>query len=339
MHPMFVRRACLVIFGLCCATSTALAQSPGWAEAMFEKTSHDFGFVARGADASYRFKITNKYPQQVHIANTRTTCGCTAARPSKDLLESGETAYIEVTMDTRKFTRKKDSNLIVTFDAPSYAEVKLPISAYIRTDVVLTPGMINFGTLGKGTESHKTIGIAYAGREDWKITKVESKNPNITAKVVEKSRENGRVNYDLVVDLKGDAPVGDLRNQLILFTDDAKSPRVPVLVEGRVEAEITINPRSVSFGVLTAGDSKTVNIVLRGRKPFEIEKIESESGNSAYEVRLPKTTKPVHVLPLSVKAPDKSGKFAEHFTVTIKGMKEPLEFTARGEVVPTTAGK
>lgn len=307
---------------------------------MFEETSHNFGVVARGSEASYRFKITNKTQQQVHIANTRTTCGCTAARPSRDLLESGETAYIEVSMDTRKFTRQKDSNLIVTFDAPAYAEVRLPISAYIRTDVVLTPGMVNFGAVEKGAASQKTIDIAYAGRPDWKILDVEVKNPHITAKVVEKEREQGRVKYDLVVDLKEDSPIGDLRNQLFLITDDANSPRVPVLIEGRVEPEITITPESVSFGVLVAGgNKKTVNIVLRGRKPFTIEKIESESGDSSYQVQLPTTTRPVHVLPLSVVPSDRPGKFAEKFTVTIKGMPEPIQFTARGEIVTATAEK
>lgn len=340
MRLMIIQRSVFWVVGLLACTATATAQSPGWAEAMFEEKNHDFGVIARGAEATYRFKITNNSNQQVHIANTRTTCGCTAARPSRDLLESGETAYIEVSMNTRKFTRKKDSNLIVTFDAPSYAEVRLPISAYIRTDVVLTPGMVNFGPVAKGTASQKKIDIAYAGREDWKILKVETQNPNITAKAVEKERNAGRVKYDLIVDLKGDAPVGDLRSQLFLITDDTNSPRVPVLIEGRVEAEITITPRAVSFGVLTAGgNKKTVNVVLRGRKPFTIEKIESESGNAAYQVQLPTTTKPVHVLPLSFVPSNKPGKFAETFTVTIKGMPEPIQFTARGEIAAATAEK
>ena len=118
---------------------TAQAQELTWAEKMFEKRSHDFGVVARGADVRYRLKITNIYKETVHISNVRTTCGCTAAAPSKSTLASRESAFIEVTMDTRRFKRRKDSNVIVTFDQPLYAEVRIPITAYIRTDVVLTP--------------------------------------------------------------------------------------------------------------------------------------------------------------------------------------------------------
>src|SRR5215831_4005382 len=94
----------------------ANAQNSDWAEKMFEKTNHDFGVVARGADARYRLKLTNKYQQTVHIASVTTTCGCTAAKPSKDTLASLESAYIEVTMDTRKFSHQKDSSLTVVID-------------------------------------------------------------------------------------------------------------------------------------------------------------------------------------------------------------------------------
>ena len=37
----------------------ASAQAADWAEKMFEKLNHDFGVVARGADARYRLKFTN----------------------------------------------------------------------------------------------------------------------------------------------------------------------------------------------------------------------------------------------------------------------------------------
>ena len=106
---------------------------------MFEKTSHDFGVVARGSDVSYRLKLKNKYKEDVHIADVRTTCGCSAGEPNKTTLKSLEEAYVEIKMDTRKFTRRKDSNVIVTFDAPLYQEVTIPITAYIRTDVVVEP--------------------------------------------------------------------------------------------------------------------------------------------------------------------------------------------------------
>ena len=43
-------------------------------------------------------------------------------------------------MDTKKFQHDKNSSVTVVIDRPQYAEVRIPIHAYIRTDVVLAPG-------------------------------------------------------------------------------------------------------------------------------------------------------------------------------------------------------
>ncbi|MGH7201220.1 MAG: DUF1573 domain-containing protein, partial [Planctomycetaceae bacterium] len=215
--------------------ASAQAQSTRWAEEMFEKDIVDFGVIARGSDAVLRLKLTNKYKETVHISGVRTTCGCSAATPSDTTLDSRETAYIEVTMDTRRHTRLKTSNLVVTFDAPYPAEVRIPIKAYIRTDVVFTPGGVDFGVVDHGQPATRTIDVAYAGRADWTIKDVQTHNEYLEAAVKETRRENGRVNYALTVTVAASAPVGVLRQQITLVTDDQSSPHVPLLVEGRVE--------------------------------------------------------------------------------------------------------
>ncbi|MBI3863572.1 MAG: DUF1573 domain-containing protein [Planctomycetia bacterium] len=318
-----------------CGGSRAFAQE--WAEKMFEKREHDFGVVAKGADARYRLKITNAYKQPVHIASVTTTCGCSAAKPSKDTLVSLESAYIEIVMDTRKFSHQKDSNVIVTIDQPLHAEVRIPIHAYIRTDVVLTPGGAEFPPLSQGEDKEYKIDVAYAGRGNWKIKNVVSKNPNVTAKVVETRRDATNVNYSLLVTVKGTAPLGDLREQLTLVTDDAGNPNIPVLVTARVDPEFVVNPDIVSFGNLTPGEKKTVNVVVRAKKQFSIEKIESEKSSGTYEVRLPKDAKQTHVVALTVVAPNEPGSVDEQFSVTIAGRNEPVTFKAHGKVVAGTA--
>jgi hypothetical protein len=311
----------------------AQAQDTSWAAKMFDKLEHDFGVVARGADTRYRLKITNKYQPAVHIAEVKTSCGCTAAKPSKDLLASLETAYIEITMDTKKFQQQKDSSVTVVIDRPQYAEVRIPIKAYIRPDVVLTPGGADFGNVGRGAGQERKIGVAYAGRGNWKIKDVSSKNPNVAARVAETRRDATNVNYDLYVTLKGTAPLGELREQLMLVTDDASNPYIPVLVTARVEADYSVSPEVVSLGNLSPGERKTVNVVVRGKKAFTIEKIESEKSSGTFEVRLPQQSKELHVLPLTVIAPDEPGTLTEEFTVTIAGSSEPLTFKAYGKIV------
>ena len=335
MSKTFVRSAVIALAVLTGSAIPADAQELSWAEKMFDRQKIDFGVIAKGSDARLRVKFTNLYKQDVHIADVRTTCGCSAAEPSKTTLKSRESAYLDVTMNTRRFDRRKDSNVIVTFDAPQYREVRIPITAYIRTDVVLTPGSAGFGAVEHGKEAVRTIKIAYAGRNTWTIREVKSQNKLIEAKAVETSRGNGRVNYDLIVALKPGVPVGTLRESITLITDDSNSPRIPILVEARVEADITVTPSLIALGQLTPGQRKTVNVVLRGKKPFKVEKIECKSNNRSFKVRLPKTAKAVHVLPLTITTPTKAGNFNEEFTVKIAGRPEPVTFKAYGKVVET----
>jgi hypothetical protein len=329
----------MLLAGLIVGLGGIEAHAQEWAEKMFDKLNHDFGVVARGADARYRLKLTNKYQPAVHIASVTTSCGCTAAKPSQDTLASLESAYIEITMDTRKFQHEKNSSVTIVIDQPLHAEVRIPIKAYIRTDVVLTPGGAEFGAVAKGTDWERTIAVAYAGRGDWKIKEVVSKNPNVTAKVVETRRDASNVSYDLKVTLKGAAPVGELRDQLTLVTTDVSNPYIPVLVAGRLEMEYTVNPQTVTFGTLNPGEHKSVNVVVRGRKPFLIEKIESDKTAGMFEVRLPTEAKTMHLLPLTMIAPSEAGTVSEDFTVTISGNSEPLTFKAFGKVAaaPATA--
>lgn len=321
----------------------AQAQNTDWAQKMFEKLDHDFGVVARGADSRYRLKLTNKYKENVHIASVTTSCGCTAAKPSKDTLVSLETAYIEITMDTRKFQHEKNSSVTIVIDQPQYAEVRIPIKAYIRTDVVLTPGGAEFGPVTRGADAERKVNIAYAGRGNWTIKNVLSKNPNLVAKVVETRRDATNVNYDLVVTVKGSAPMGELRDQVTLVTDDAGNPYVPVLVTGKVEAEYVVNPEIVSFGNMAPGERKMVNVIVRGKKPFLVEKFESEKTSGTFEVNLPKEAKAVHVVPLTLIAPTETGALAEEFTVTIAGSSEPVTFKAYAKIIsgagPATQAK
>lgn len=325
-------RICLaLIFGACCAAS-ASAQELNWAEKMFDQRSIDFGVVARGSDAVARVKITNLYKQPVHIADVRTTCGCSAGRPTKTTLESLEDGFVEVTMDTRKFTRRKDSNLIVTFDAPLHQEVRIPITAYIRTDVVFDPGSVNFGSVEHGKEVTRTIKLLYAGRNEWQVKEIRSRSESIIAKAVETARGNGRVDYDIVVTLAPTAPPGALREQLTLITDDQNSPQVPLLVEANIEADFVVTPAITSLGVLKPGEAKEFKVVIKGKQPFQIEKIECESDRGLFKVRLPQNAAQIHVLPMTITAPEKAGNLSEEFTITINGQPTPVTFKAIGKI-------
>ena len=113
------------------------------------------------------------------------------------------------------------------------------------------------------------------------------------------------------------------------MTDDAANPNVPVLVEADIRPDISVDPAIVSLGMMTPGQSKTVSVVLKGKKPFEVESVTCEKLRDVFQVRLPKSAAAVQIIPLTVTAPDKPGStFDEELTVVIPGRAEPVKFRA-----------
>ena len=351
--PSFALLAC----GWLLVANTAAAQVPNtapappgrqlnWGEQMFDKVSHDFGVVARGADVVLRLKITNKYLEPIHISEAHTSCGCITAKVLKNSLKTWEEAIVEVKLNTLQYNGKRNANVFVTVDQPAYMQITIPIQAYIRTDVVIEPGSAVMGTVSQGENAEQKLRISYAGypqNAGWKIVEAKSRNPNVICTVKELSRQaNGataNVVYELSIKVAANTPPGELREQIVLVTNDQNSSQIPVLVEGRVIAEFQITPSLIALGGMKPGDREEVKIVIRGQKPFVVEKIESNSGSDAYQVKLPQKDRfhIIQILNVIVHAPEKPGPLEEVFTVTVAGQgtdaKKVIEFKLSGKVV------
>lgn len=321
-----------MLFQATFAIGQAHALGPDWAEKMFSDKSHDFGVVARGAETVHRVKIKNLYKQPIQISSVTTSCSCTQAEIEKRTLGSLEEAELIISIDTKRFMRQKNTTVTVNFGGDHVATVRYPISVYIRTDVVLTPGSASFGRVDQGEKADRKLTLTYAGRPDWSVQSVETDHRDLSAKVIETARENGTVNYDITITAKSSLPIGDFRGQITLITDDANNPKVPILVEGSVVPDIIITPSVVSLGVMNPGESKDVNIVIRGKKPFAITDITCEAKDLA-QLIAPESMKNVHVVPIRITPSSQTGTLDEEFTVKIEGRKEPLTFKAYGKVV------
>src|SRR5262245_27500465 len=87
----------------------AAAPAREWAQKMFAQTTHDFGHVARGAKAEFAFELQNLYEEDVHIADVRTSCGCTSPTITKPTLKTWEKGAIVATLNTRSFVGQRNS--------------------------------------------------------------------------------------------------------------------------------------------------------------------------------------------------------------------------------------
>jgi hypothetical protein len=67
---------------------------------VFEKTVHDYGTIAQGADGNCEFKFTNKGKTPLILSNVRASCGCTVPEWPKEPIEPGKEGVIKVKYNT-----------------------------------------------------------------------------------------------------------------------------------------------------------------------------------------------------------------------------------------------
>ncbi len=105
-----------------------LANAPS---ASFNVTSYDFGNIQQGDKKEYTFVLSNNGKRDLLIRNIKSSCGCTAVSPSKNIIPAGDTAPIKVVFDsTGKKGRQSKTVTVITND-PKNSTTTLRISTNI----------------------------------------------------------------------------------------------------------------------------------------------------------------------------------------------------------------
>lgn len=333
-----MRYAMLALFLVTLQVKAAPVITEKWAEKMFRESgaalTHDFGSVPRGAQLHHRFPITNIYAVPLQITQTRTSCGCVTVTPPAEPLKPREKGYIDITMDTRRFTGPKSVSIFVTVGPQFISTAILQVSANCRADVVFNPGELNFGVVPRGEKPTQTIDVEYAGTlwNTWKINEVAKNNAPLDVAIEELYRRPGQVGYRLKVTLKPDAPAGMNKLDLFLQTTDPASPMVPVLVEFTVQASLSVVPATLSVGTMKVGEKTPRRIVVRGNKPFRILSIEGLG--EGIEAELPKEAAAVQIVTIKCE-PTKAGDLRRQLLFKTDLEAEPTAtMTVEGNVVP-----
>ena len=304
-----------------------------WADRMFADLSKDFGSVPRGPALVHHFRITNNTQEPVNISNVRVSCGCTSAHAVKTFLQPGETTSIHASMDTTRFHGAKSVTIFVTFDRPRFDEVRLLVQASSRDDFNMTPDVLAFGQIKKGSAPAVNTTITFYSVTPVLITGVKTESNFIVPEVKEVNRQNNLISYQLTASLRADTPAGKLFSDIWLQTNapTLTSIRVPVTVE--VESALTVSPEAVVIGDVSAKSETERRIVVRGAKPFKI--VRFEGTNDQIEVTEAQTDeKKVHILSVKVK-PQNPGTFSSKIRV-ITDMEgdNQVEFQVSGQVNP-----
>jgi hypothetical protein len=302
------------LVGTLIALSAGAVQAEEWATKMFSVTNHNFGTVARGSKTEFRFAFRNIYKEDLHVVGVRTSCGCTSPEVTKRDLKTHDVGEVVAKFNTRTFLGQHGATLTVTFDKPFFAEVQLRVAGNIRGDVTFDPPFVDLGNVDLGKSVERSVKVTHVGSGPWEIKDVRSANPNFEVQLSKPTHTPSQSLYDLTLRLRPDTPAGYVKGQLILVTNDPRAAQIPMDVEGRVVAEVTVSPQLLALGAVQPGDSVTKNVVVRANRPFCVTGVSCSDGCLTCPTK--ETPATVHILPVTFQAGKAAGKIERQLKIT-----------------------
>jgi hypothetical protein len=264
--------------GLQGLTGTTTGGAP---KAEVDNKVFDFGAVLNAVPVAHVFKIRNTGTGTLLIGGVQTSCGCTAAKPTKSDLAPGEESDLAVTLDTR-FDKGPATRTITVFtNDPKAQKIVLTIKGDVKLQVEAVPAQVSFGDVRHGIEQTRQVlltdlvsGPATPPPSAFKVQSVSNASPNI--KVTPAPRNDGKPGAALTVTLLGTMPLGAFDDTIKVTTSRAP---VDITVFGTVQGDITVKPAQVSFGVVPHHQAtmRMVRLVNAGNRALKVTGVKSSN--------------------------------------------------------------
>lgn len=255
--------------------ATASVNAASWAAAMFEEHAKDFGAVPRGPTLTHAFRFTNKTQSAVQVSHVRVSCGCVSAAPSQYSIGPGESATINIQMDTRRFVGHKHVTVYVQFSQPGFDEVRLGVQANGRDDVAVNPSIVSLGKVKKGSSPEATATVNFYGHPGVQITEIERESNFVLAEVKPAGQATSG-QFELKIGLRPDTPAGNWYTDVWVKTNHPSVPRLRIPLTVQVESGLALLPAAANFGAIKEGAEVERKILVRGTEPFRIQEISGE---------------------------------------------------------------
>jgi uncharacterized cupredoxin-like copper-binding protein len=98
----------------------------------FKDTQHDFGTVQEGDVVNYTFNFVNKGNAELKIRDIKTSCGCTTALVSGNLVEPGKEGTLKVALDTKHRVGKMSRRITIYSNDATNPDLVLTIFADVQ---------------------------------------------------------------------------------------------------------------------------------------------------------------------------------------------------------------
>lgn len=220
-------------------SATLIAQIEG-PKIVAPQSEHDFGKINEGEIVSHNFVVYNRGDDTLTIARVKASCGCTAAKPSKNILLPGDSTSIKVEFNSKRRRGAQKKYVYVFSNDLKTPQLRLKFNAnivspntqvsYERPSIKLSKYNHNFGNVKEGAVLDLKITVTNNGNGELKIKKVKS-SCGCTAALLSSDNLKPNETSDLKIEFDTKNLSGQIARTITLFTNDPKHPtRVLTLI-------------------------------------------------------------------------------------------------------------
>ena len=345
----------VIVFLLCVFGAASISDGQEWARKMFTEYVKDFGEVPLGEVPEYRFEIENKYEEDIRIRSIRSSCGCTIATATKNVLKTWEKGEILCKFNTPAVGPGfKQATITVEFDRPFVGECQLTVRGTIVAGVSFSPKSIEFGDVTESKLPVRKVTLTSTGNPFFRVVDIKSTFKHIKVQVRETARTSGTVKVEMTTQLKETAPSGFSQGELYVIVEDdyrRKGPnntrvlrQIPVRFNANYVSAFQVAPEILSLGPLPPGKTVTQKVFLSADKPFRLTDVRCQS--EAFRV---KTTsdeaKKVHIIVVTYTGENKPGRhecelsFYTDLSQEVSGTMKAIVDIAEPEIKTSSTGE
>ena len=220
----------LLLVALALASCQRDTAPPAGPHLVFAETAHDAGSVEVGAQVKHVFPFRNEGGRALRLASLRTSCGCRAVTAPGDAVAPGEAAAIELTCDGEAGPARR--TVTVYSNDAAHPAVTLELRLTPDAAVSASPARFYFGRARRGERTRRDIRLKVRDAAV-EPKRVSSENGQVSANLEHRGND-----WRVAVTVAAQAPVGVLRDNVVIETAGAAPARLVVPVLGTVEGDV-----------------------------------------------------------------------------------------------------
>ena len=249
----------------------------------------DFGTLPQRTTGKHAWNVKNEGKAPLELWMIESTCSCTLAKfkdGSKAVIAPGETEPILLEFETRENNGSYTKGAKIGTNDPDFPSFDLQVHGLVYPAIQTFPptGVVDYSAITNDVEDNKQpIAVFSKDRPDLKILGYKSSRPkDVTAKWAPLTKEEAaglkvEKGWAVTINVKGNLPLGDFREEVVLTTDHPKQPELKIGVAGKMTGSIMLSRERMIMHDVNAGAGGQGRVIMtvRGNRETKFEVVKA----------------------------------------------------------------